>query len=88
MSRFKALKRLPWPVLVRGGAVAGRRWRALAEKDRRRILELARRSRGLPRNLTSRERTELRKLLAKIDARAAARELLMVTGKKKWRKRR
>jgi hypothetical protein len=86
MAKLERLKKLPWSTLLQGGALARSRWRELSAKDRRRIAELLRRSRGLPGNLTAKERGELRKLFGKIDLKAAGRDLLAV--KSKPRKRR
>ena len=41
----------------------------LSEKDRRRMIEIARSSKGRPSNLSDRERKELRALLAKVEPR-------------------
>src|SRR5262249_29797668 len=44
----------------------------LTEKERRRIVEIVRSSRGRPSNLSDRERKELQRLLAKVEPRALA----------------
>jgi|SRR3954453_9041544 len=45
----------------------------LTEKERKRMLEIVRSSKGRPSNLSDRERKELRALLAKVEPRALAR---------------
>jgi hypothetical protein len=70
------LKALPWMMLARAGVVVGKRWTALTGKERARLAELLRNSRGRTGNLNTRERAELRKLVRKLDLRGAARELM------------
>jgi hypothetical protein len=71
----KRLKALPWPVLLQGGVVIGKRWRALSSKERDRLARLLRASGGRPGNLSEKERKELRKLAGKLDLRGLGREL-------------
>jgi hypothetical protein len=68
-------RELPWGELLGATVVVGRRFASLSARDRARLLELVRSSRGWPPRLAERERSELRKLLGKLDARAMAREL-------------
>jgi hypothetical protein len=88
MAKLKRLKALPWAVLLQGGTVAQKRWRTLSTKDRGRITELVRRSRGMPGNLSVRERAELRKLLGKLDLKAAGHDLLSLFSSHRKRRRR
>ena len=69
------LRALPWAALLQGGVVVTRRLRGLSGRDRARLLTLIRDSRGWPGRLGERERSELRKLLGKLDLRAMGREL-------------
>jgi hypothetical protein len=71
----KRLKALPWAVLLQGGVVIGKRWRALSSKERDRLARLLRASGGRPANLSEKERKELRKLAGKLDLRGLGREL-------------
>jgi len=75
-------------VLARAGVVMGKRWTALSAKERARLASLVRGSRGRPRNLSARERNELRKLVRKLDLRGAGRELLPLLrgGKRRGRR--
>ena len=85
----KAVRALPWAALLKGGIVVGRRVGSLSSRDRTRLLELLRQSRGWPGRLGSRERAELRKLLGKLDLRAMSRELMPLWGGgRRGRKRR
>jgi hypothetical protein len=88
MSKRERLKALPWAVLLRGGALAHKRWRSLSAKDRGRIADLIRRSRGAPRNLSARERAELKKLIGKLDVKAAGRDLLSLLAVSRKRRKR
>ena len=82
------LKAIPWAVLARVGVVVGTRWTALSAKERARLASLVRGSRGRPRNLSVRDRYELRKLVRKLDLKGAGRELLpLVSGGKRRRRR-
>ena len=47
--------------------IARRHWRRLEPEERRRLLDLARKSRGRPAKLTERERREAAELLEKVD---------------------
>ena len=64
----------------------GKRWSALSAKDRARLARLLRQSRGRARNLSVRERLELRRLSRKLDIQGASRELLPLM--RRGRKRR
>jgi hypothetical protein len=82
------LNAVPWAVLARVATVVGKRWTALSSKERARLANLVRGSRGRAGNLSSRERSELRKLVRKLDLKGAGRELLpLVRGRKRGRKR-
>jgi hypothetical protein len=80
---------VPWALLMRGGAIIGRRWNALSSKERARLAQLLRESRGRVGSLSTRQRLELRKLAKKLDLRGMSRELVpLVRGGKRSRKRR
>jgi hypothetical protein len=67
---------VPWVMLLRGGLMVGRRWAALSAKERARLMELVRVSRGRVDNLSVKQRLELRKLVGKLDLKGLSRELL------------
>ena len=80
---------VPWAVLLRGGMIVGRRWTALSAKERARLAELVRTSRGRVSNLSTRQRLELRKLARKLDLKGMSREIVpLVRGGKRGRRRR
>jgi hypothetical protein len=87
-SGLRRVKDVPWALLAQMGLVLGRRWRSLSAKDRERLTKLTRQSGGKPSNLSQRERKELRKLVGKLDPRRTARDLVLLTRARRWRKRR
>jgi hypothetical protein len=89
-SRLKrGVEAVPWAMLLRGGVIVGRRWNALTSKERARLAQLLRETRGRVGSLSTRQRLELRKLARKLDLGGMRRELLpLVRGGKRSRKRR
>ncbi|MFI4984970.1 MAG: hypothetical protein ACHQAV_03165 [Solirubrobacterales bacterium] len=76
-SRVKStVGAVPWAVLLRGGAIVGKRWTALSAKERAQVAQLVRESRGRVSNLSAKQRTELRKLARRLDLKGMGRELL------------
>jgi hypothetical protein len=86
----RTVKAVPWATLLQGTMIVGRRWASLSEKERARFAQLVRRSRGRVRNLSMKERLELRKLAHKLDVRGMGRDLapLVLRRHKRGRKRR
>jgi hypothetical protein len=82
------VKALPWAAIAGAGVAVGKRWSALSAKERQRLTALVRDSRGRVGNLSSKERSELKRLVGKLDLKGAMRELLpLVRGGKRGRKR-
>jgi hypothetical protein len=77
-QRVSRLRALPWAVLLRAAALIGERWASLSGSERARIKRLVAGSRGWPGNLSAKERTELRKLIGKLDLAGVGRELVPV----------
>jgi hypothetical protein len=87
MPKRSRLKALPWAALLQAGVAFGERWRALSEKDRARMTQLLRQSRGRLRNLSARDRDDLRKVVRKLDLKAMGREMLpLVRGGRRRRR--
>lgn len=88
-SKQSRAKALPWAMMLQAVMVVGRRFTALSQKDRARLARLLRESRGRLGNLSARERSELRRLVGKLDVNRMARELLPVlrTGRRGRRRR-
>jgi hypothetical protein len=87
-SKLDRVKDVPWTLLLQMGLVLGKRWRALSAKDRARLTELTRESRGRLGNLSAKERKELKKLVGKLHPKRTARDLVLLTRTRRWRKRR
>jgi hypothetical protein len=87
-SRLQRVKELPWALLLQMGLVLGKRWRSLSAKDRTRLTELTRESRGRLGNLSAKERRELKKLVGKLHPKRTARDLVLLTRARRRRKRR
>jgi hypothetical protein len=87
-SKLGRVKDLPWALLLQISLVLGKRWRSLSAKDRARLAELTRESRGRLGNLSAKERKELKKLVGKLHPKRTARELVLLTRARRWRKRR
>jgi hypothetical protein len=87
-SKLRRVKDLPWALLLQMGLVLGRRWRSLSAKDRTRLTELTRESRGRLDNLSAKERRELKKLVGKLHPKRTARDLVLLTRARRRRKRR
>jgi hypothetical protein len=86
-SKLDRVKDLPWALMLQIGVVLGRRWRSLSAKDRARLTELMRESRGRLNNLSAKERKELKKLVGKLHPKRTARELVLLTRARRRRKR-
>ena len=63
------VKELPWAAIAGALVAVGKRWRALSQKERQRLVELVRESGVRPDRLSDKQRKELRKLLSKLDLR-------------------
>ena len=87
-SKLERVKDLPWALLLQMGLVLGKRWRSLSAKDRARLTELTRESRGRMGNLSAKERRELKKLVSKLHPKRTARDLVLLTRARRRRKRR
>ncbi len=72
----RTVKAVPWTTLLQGTVIVGRRWAALSRKERARLSELVRKSRGRVGNLSVKQRLELRKLARKLDVKGMGRELI------------
>ena len=80
---------VPWALLLRGGVILVKRWTALSSKERARLAQLVRESRGRASNLSKRQRLELRKLARKLDLKGLRKELIpLMRGGKRFRRHR
>ncbi len=67
---------VPWMVLYEVVTAAGAEWRELSAADREKLTRLLLKSRGVPTNLTSRERADARRILAKVDVKRMAMQMV------------
>ena len=65
-----AARRVPWKKVMLAATLAYRKgsggYKALSESERKRLLDLVKKSQGRPSNLTERERTRVRELAGKV----------------------
>ena len=79
LSRFRIL---PWLVLFEAArALRSHLTDHLSPQDRRRVVEIVRRSKGDPRNVSRRERDDLRAIAHKLDLIALGSEMLPIVGR-------
>ena len=76
-----AFKALPWAMLLDAAVVVNAHWQDLKESERSRVGALIRKSKGDPRNLSKRERDELRRIAGKLDVPGMARDLIPFAGR-------
>ncbi|MDO9407964.1 hypothetical protein [Patulibacter sp.] len=73
-TRLVARRAVPWLLVADVAREGHRHWTAqLSGRERRRLIELIKRSGGRPSTLTERERRELQRLVAQLDLRTFAR---------------
>ncbi|MGI8801834.1 MAG: hypothetical protein ACR2KV_06620 [Solirubrobacteraceae bacterium] len=70
------MRALPWMLLYELATVAHAQWQELPAGDRDKLTRLAVKSRGLPTNLTPRERAEVKRILGKVDLQHVARQMV------------
>jgi hypothetical protein len=69
-------RKVPWIVVFEAAMMMRSRWKQLPPDDRRRLAELARRSKGNPLNLTRLERAEFRRIATGLDLFGLARDFV------------
>lgn len=78
-ARLVTRRAIPWIVALDVAREARRHWTAqLSGRESRRLVELARRSRGRPSSLSVREQRELRRLVDQLDLKALGRHVAVV----------
>jgi hypothetical protein len=82
------VKSVPWAALLQGSLIVGKRWMALSAKERARLTEILRESRGHLGNLSVKERSELRKLAHRLDLKGMGSELMVLARGRRFRSRR
>ena len=87
-SARRRVKALPWAALLQAGFLIRKRWRTLSAKERGRLASLLRDSGGRPRNLSAKDRKELRRLAHKLDLKSLTRELLPLARARRGKRKR
>ena len=81
MPRLRAFQ---WMILLDVVLVARQHWELLEPADKRRLTEIMRNAR----NLSARDRKDLRRIASKLELLGAGRELMPIIGKRARKKRR
>jgi hypothetical protein len=87
MPRLLPTRGVPWLMVLEGAFIARDHWKHLTPEERERLRELIRKSKGLPKNLTAREREEVKQLVSQLDVPGIGREMIPFVGKRRRRKR-
>jgi hypothetical protein len=75
------LRTVPWLAAAQAALAVRKNWQGLlTERERNRLKDLLRDSRGWPGNLSARERQELRRLVGKLDLAGVGRDMLPLSG--------
>jgi hypothetical protein len=77
------LRGLQWMILLDVALVAREHWSRLENADQRRLAEILRRGR----NMSARDRKELRRIVAKLELLDAGRELMPIIGRRGKKRR-
>ncbi len=78
------LKPVPWLMVLQAGMALNEHWtQNLSARERTRLRTLVTKSKGLPSNLSTKEKAEVKKLVAKLDVPGAGRKLLPLAGRRK-----
>jgi hypothetical protein len=70
----------PWMLLLQAAVVLRSHWSLLDDVDRRELSRIVRKSHGDPRRITKRERSELLRIVRRLDLLTAGRKLMPLRG--------
>jgi len=87
MARFRRFRAIPWILLMELGWTLNRHYQQLPRRDRSELARLLAKSKGLPQNLTAKEREDLKRIVMAFDYRAVGRDLIPVGRKAVTRRR-
>ena len=79
------IKGAPWLLVIHCALAARDHWGALEPADRAELARLLRTTRGRPSNLTVREKSELRRLVGKLDLPGLGKDLMPLATKRRRR---
>lgn len=80
MPKLMPKKVVPWMLLVEAALVLRTHWGLLDDVDRRELSRIVRKSHGNPRNVTKNERSELARIVRRLDLITAGRKLMPLRG--------
>ena len=72
MAGKSRIKALPWLLLIETAWGLSQYWMSLPKRDRDDLVFLLKKSKGMPQNLTAKERSELTRIVKALDLKAMA----------------
>lgn len=78
--RLPGSKAVPWMLVLQSAMILREHWGRLDDHDRRQLSRIVRKSGGRPNNLTKNERSELLRIVRRLDLVAAGRKLMPFHG--------
>ena len=78
MLSITRVRTMPWIMVLDLAVTLRKHWKRLAPDERAQLAKLIKRSQGRPNRLTSKERTEVRRLVAKLEPAAIARSVVPI----------
>jgi len=88
MPKLPGGKAVPWMIMLNAALIARDHWGALEPRDREELVRVLRKSHGRPGNLTSKERSDLLRIVRLLDPITAGRRLMPFNGGVRGSKRR
>jgi hypothetical protein len=79
------VKGTPWLLVIQAAMAAREHWGVLEPDERTELARLLRTTRGRPSNLTVREKSELRRLVGKLDLPGLGKDLLPLASRRRRR---
>jgi hypothetical protein len=80
MPKLVPKKVVPWMLLIEAAMVLRTHWSLLDDVDRRELSRIVRKSHGDPRRVTKNERSELARIVRRLDLITAGRKLMPMRG--------
>lgn len=78
--RLPGGKAVPWMLVLQSAMILREHWGRLDDRDRRELNRIVRKSHGSPRNLSKNERSELLRIVRRLDLVSAGRKLMPFHG--------
>lgn len=76
------IKAIPWLMVMQGALAAREHWGVLSAAERTALTRLLRTTRGRASNLTAKEKSELRRLVGKLDLPGLGKDLVPIATKR------